>query len=74
MDYVDLYLIHWPGAHGKKPNDSIHKEMRRKSWLQMEELVKEGKARMIGVSNYTVNHLKELLEFCEIKPTVLQVI
>ena len=50
-----------------------HREMRRKSWLQMEELIGEGKTRMIGVSNYTEKHLKELLEFCEIKPAVLQV-
>ncbi|CAD5110760.1 DgyrCDS128 [Dimorphilus gyrociliatus] len=74
MDYVDLYLIHWPGAHGKKPNDSEHKEARRQSWLQMEELLKEGKARAIGVSNYTINHLEEMLKFCSIKPAVLQVL
>nr|XP_023022607.1 uncharacterized protein LOC111510884 [Leptinotarsa decemlineata] len=69
-DYIDLYLIHWPGTYGK----SEHAKMRSKSWEQMVECVKKGFVRNIGVSNYTVRHLKELLnnDF-GIRPAVNQV-
>ncbi|MGB8954490.1 MAG: aldo/keto reductase [Tumebacillaceae bacterium] len=62
LDYVDLYLIHWPVA-GK------YKE----TWKEMEKLYKEGKVRAIGVSNFHVHHLQDLLADCEIKPMVNQV-
>lgn len=62
LDYVDLYLMHWP-VEGK----------RLTSWKTMEWLQSEGKARSIGVSNFTIRHLGELLENCEIIPVVDQV-
>jgi diketogulonate reductase-like aldo/keto reductase len=46
---------------------------RKESWLALEKLYTEGKLRSIGVSNYTVRHLKELLSFCKIKPQINQV-
>src|SRR2546422_3553294 len=49
MDYVDLYLVHWP-VPGK----------RLETWRAMERLLKGGKARAVGVSNYMVQHLEEL--------------
>ena len=49
-DYVDLYLMHWP-VTGK----------RLESWRAMETLLADGKCRAIGVSNFTVAHLEELL-------------
>ncbi|KAF9940502.1 hypothetical protein BGZ67_007472 [Mortierella alpina] len=52
LDYVDLYLIHAP-HYGP--------ELRSKSWKALETLVSHGKAKSIGVSNYSVEHLKELL-------------
>ncbi|ELU12828.1 hypothetical protein CAPTEDRAFT_167119 [Capitella teleta] len=73
VSYLDLYLIHWPGAQGMKPEDDRHSELRKGSWLDMQELCREGKVRSIGVSNYTQTHLEELLSFCDIKPSVLQV-
>lgn len=42
MTYLDLYLIHWPGTQGMKPEDPRHPELRRESWQDMEELCKEG--------------------------------
>ncbi|MRX74032.1 aldo/keto reductase [Bacillus lacus] len=62
LEYVDLYLIHWPVA-GK------YKE----TWKALEKIYKDGKARAIGVSNFQVHHLKDLIEDAEIKPMVNQV-
>ncbi|MGV2942455.1 aldo/keto reductase [Mesobacillus sp. LC4] len=62
LDYLDLYLIHWPVA-GK------YKE----TWKALEKLYKDGKVRSIGVSNFHVHHLKDLMADAEIKPMVNQV-
>lgn len=62
MDYLDLYLIHWP-VRGKFKD----------TWRAMEKLYKEGRVRAIGVSNFHVHHLKELLKEAEIKPMVNQI-
>lgn len=61
-DYVDLLLLHYPVS-----------KVRGKAWAKLEELNRAGKARSIGVSNYTIKHLTELLENCKIKPAVNQV-
>lgn len=52
IDYLDLYLIHWPDR--KKPMAQIFK--------QMEKLVEKGKIRHAGVSNFTIHHIQDLLE------------
>ncbi|WNQ12480.1 aldo/keto reductase [Paenibacillus aurantius] len=62
LDYIDLYLIHWP-VKGK------YKE----TWKAMEQLYKEKKVRAIGVSNFHVHHLEDLLADCEVTPAVDQV-
>jgi methylglyoxal/glyoxal reductase len=62
LAYVDLYLIHWP-----QPG------LRSETWKAMIKLLKEGKARSIGVSNYTIGHLKELLRESDVVPDVNQV-
>lgn len=61
MDYVDLYLIHYPVSE------------RERSWRVLEELQAKGKARSIGVSNFTIRHLTELLAECAVVPAVNQV-
>lgn len=61
-DYVDMFLIHFPVT-----------ETRRPAWRRMEEIYTSGKAKSIGVSNYTIKHLQELLDECDIKPVVNQV-
>lgn len=64
LDYLDLYLIHWPvPAKGK------YKE----TWKALEKLYKDGKVRAIGVSNFHVSHLEELIADCEVVPMVNQV-
>lgn len=62
LDYVDLYLIHWPG--GKK---------RSESWRALETIHQRGLARSIGVSNYTIRHLEEVLAESRVVPAVNQV-
>ena len=70
LKYVDLYLVHWPTAD---PNakESINK--RKETWRAMEEIYKSGKARAIGVSNYTITHLEEMKEYAIVLPMVNQV-
>lgn len=60
-DYLDLYLIHWPGKSNKD------------TWKALEKLYKDGRIKAIGVSNFKVHHLEELINECDIVPTVNQV-
>ncbi len=62
LDYVDQYLIHWP----------VEKQ-RQKTWKTLEKLYSQGLCRSIGVSNYTIQHIEELLSECDIIPAVNQV-
>lgn len=72
-EYLDLYLIHWPGVQKLKSEDPRNGELRQQSWKALEKLCKAGLIKSIGVSNYTVDHLEELLEYAIITPAVLQV-
>jgi diketogulonate reductase-like aldo/keto reductase len=62
LGYLDLYLIHWP-VPGK----------RRDSWKAMQKIYQEGRCRSIGVSNYLIRHLSELLSETAVVPVVNQV-
>ena len=62
MDYVDLYLVHWP-----KPQHTAD------TWRAMEEIKEAGKARAIGVSNYLVHHLDQLAETATVMPSINQI-
>lgn len=62
LDYVDLYLLHWP-VEGKYLN----------YWKQLEELYKEGIVKAIGVSNCKIHHLEEIRKIAEIMPMVNEV-
>lgn len=73
LSYLDLVLVHWPGVAKASPNDPKNKAMRADTWQELENLVSNGKIKSIGVSNYTENHLKDLLSYCKVKPTVNQV-
>ena len=62
LDYVDLYLIHWPV-----------KEKFVSSWFEMEKIYKDGLARAVGVSNFLIHHLEEILNKSDLVPAVNQV-
>ena len=69
IDYLDLYLIHWPASANQfKDWDNINLE----TWKAMTELYKAGKIKSIGVSNFMPHHLKSLME-TEVKPMVNQI-
>ncbi len=70
MDYVDLYLIHWPRETGEP--DENWKGINLDTWRAMEELLAEGKIKSIGCSNFLPHHLDSLLKNCRIKPVVNQ--
>jgi diketogulonate reductase-like aldo/keto reductase len=62
LEQLDLYLVHWPVE-----------KIRQESWRAMEKLLADGKTRAIGVSNYTVAHVEELLARAKSPPAVNQV-
>lgn len=62
LEYIDLYLIHWP-VTGKRIN----------TWRIFENLLKTGKVKSIGVSNFTIKQLQELIEQTSVVPSVNQV-
>lgn len=70
LDYLDLYLIHWPRPV-KYHDNYIEKNI--ESWKAMEDLYKQGKIKAIGVSNFKVHHMEEIMKNCEIKPMVNQI-
>ncbi len=62
LDVIDLYLIHWP-VKGKYTE----------TWKALEKLYTDGSVRAIGLSNFLVHHIQDILEICEIPPMVDQV-
>ena len=90
VDYLDLYLIHFPIAlkfvpfETRYPPEWIHDPTiqnprmeedegvsMRETWEAMEELVKEGLVKNIGVCNIGVSMLRDILQYCKVKPSVL---
>ena len=69
LDYVDLYLVHWPCVAKLSPE---WKEINADTWRGFERMYKDGKLRAIGVSNFFPVHLEALMEMCEIPPMVNQ--
>lgn len=70
LDYIDLYLVHWPNPvmfrdHWQQANAD--------SWRAMEEKVEEGKIRALGISNFRKHHIEELLRTARIRPVVNQI-
>jgi 2,5-diketo-D-gluconate reductase A len=64
LDYVDLYLIHWP-----RPHHNLYVE----TWRALEKIYAGGRAKAIGVSNFQIPHLQRLLDETDIVPAVNQI-
>lgn len=62
LEYIDLYLLHWPVPR-----------KRLESWRALEKLLSDGRVRAIGVSNFMVRHLEELLAHAKVVPAVDQI-
>ena len=62
LDYVDLYLVHWP-----------IKDKYVSVWKEMEKIAQTGKARAVGVSNYLETHLQEIIDLHSLVPAVNQI-
>ena len=75
LAYVDLYLDHWPKFfdYDKETGKKINILPLHKLWPLMESFVEKGYTKYIGVSNYSVQTLLNLLSFCKIKPLVNEV-
>lgn len=70
LDYLDLYLIHWPANAVQFDNWA---EINADTWRAFEELYLEGKIKSIGLSNFMVCHLEALMKTAKIKPMVNQI-
>ena len=70
LDYIDLYLIHWPANKMKYKNPD---EVNAVTWEALEELYEESRVRAIGVSNFLPHHLEELKKSAKVLPMVNQV-
>ena len=62
LDYVDIYLVHWPRG------------MKESVWRSLESLVQDGQVKTIGISNFSIVETEELLSYCEIQPAINQVL
>ncbi len=70
LEYLDLYLIHWPAAKGE-PQE--WQKTNADTWRAFEELYEQGRIKSIGVSNFMPHHLKPLMESAKIMPMVNQI-
>lgn len=85
LDYVDMYLMHWPVAmnpNGSDPRfpmladgtrDILKDRSHVDTYLEMEQLLKTGKVKAIGVANYSVKYLEDLLQRASVVPAVNQI-
>lgn len=74
VDYVDLLLFHWPCLEWDPKKSTAQDQERRVSmWRVLERLSDEGKAKSIGVSNFSIQHLEQLLPEVRVPPAVNQV-
>jgi diketogulonate reductase-like aldo/keto reductase len=74
LDYVDLYLIHWPLGEVDLEKNKVSKQVPlHKTWKDLESTVKLGLTKSIGISNFNVQLILDLLSYAEIKPVINQV-
>ncbi|MBO4902092.1 MAG: aldo/keto reductase [Lachnospiraceae bacterium] len=69
-DYVDIYMMHWPRQTGA--DDENWKELDVETWKAMEDMVRQGRVKRLGLSNFLPHHLQNILDHCTIRPVVDQ--
>ena len=69
LDYLDLYLIHWPDSPSRHTD---WRERNLDTWRAFEKLYADGRVRAIGVSNFLTSHLQPLIDNCKVRPMVDQ--
>ena len=70
LDYIDLYLIHWPANKVRYKNPD---EVNATTWKALEELYEDGSVKSIGVSNFLPHHIEELKKSAKVLPMVNQI-
>lgn len=70
LDYIDIYLIHWPANARNYDN---WQQVNLDTWRAMEELVDQGRIKTIGVSNFSLTYLRPLLDHARVKPAINQI-
>jgi diketogulonate reductase-like aldo/keto reductase len=68
LDYVDMYLIHWPAGYFAEPRKPLYV-----MWPEMEALVEKGLTKGIGVSNFNTQLLWDMMCYCKITPACNQI-
>ena len=68
LDYVDCYLIHWPNNFASESKKPFHV-----LWAELEEMVSKGLTKSLGVSNFSVQLLCDLLCYAKVKPVVNEI-
>jgi diketogulonate reductase-like aldo/keto reductase len=68
LGYIDLYLIHFPAVV-----PGVGGSLRNRTWSALEKLYESKRVRSIGISNYGINQIKEILENCSVRPVVNQI-
>ena len=71
LDYLDLYLIHWPANYLQYGTEA--ETLNAETWRALEDLYREGKLRSIGLSNFLPHHIEALMKTARIKPMVDQI-
>jgi len=66
-EFIDLYLIHWPGVSNIAPQDPLNISLRHDSWRALEWCLENDLVKAIGVSNFEIRHLKAMKENKELK-------
>lgn len=70
LDYLDLYLIHWPKT---KQSGDNYQQLNKDTWKAFEKLYEEGRIKAIGCSNFMVEHLQNIMESANVQPMVDQI-
>lgn len=74
LDYIDLMIIHSPKPWTEYEKEDRHFEGNREAWRAQEDAYKAGKLRAIGVSNFLIEDIENILQSCAVKPMVNQVL